>query len=149
MRWSTVCYICNLGITCTSYVNLLEHGPSNIGLKATIKEYKMQNQSTTWAGTADRGETITFQRSADSSTTLFTYNKRSEMRCWLTELHFECEKNYNKIVGIESSVFSVKLPVILNNNDQHKRPNNGSNTKILLQIASPFVVKESCTDRTG
>ena len=88
--------------------NLLEHGPSNIGLKASLKEYKMQNLTTTWAGPADRGRIITLQESADSRSTLFTYNKRSELRCRSTELPPAYEKNYNKIVGIEVSVFSIK-----------------------------------------
>ena len=85
----------------------------------------MQNLTTTWAGSADRGRIITLQESADSRSTLFTYNKRSELRCRSTELPLACEKNYNKIVGIEVSVFSEKQPVKLNNDDQYRRPKKG------------------------
>ena len=72
--------------------NLLEHGPSNIGLKASLKEYNMENLAATWAGPADRGKIITLQGSADSRSALFTYNKRSGQRCRSKELPLACEK---------------------------------------------------------
>ena len=74
---ATVYYILNLGFTCASYGNLLEHGPSNIGIKASLKECKMENLVTTWAGPVDRGKNKTCQESADPRSALFTYNERS------------------------------------------------------------------------
>ena len=59
-----------------------------------------------WAGTVDRGKTKTCQESADPRSALFTYNERSGRRCRSRELPLACEKNYNKIIFIEVSVYS-------------------------------------------
>ena len=72
--------------------NLLEHGPSNNGIKASLKECKMKNQATTWAGPVDRGKNKICQESADPRAALFTYNERSGHRCRSKELPLACEK---------------------------------------------------------
>ena len=91
--------------TCASYGNLLEHGPSNNGIKASLKECKMKNLVTTWAGTFDRGKTKACHGSADPRSALFTYNKRSGLRCRSMELPPACEKIYNKMIFIEVNVY--------------------------------------------
>ena len=62
------------------------------GNKGQLKECKVDNLATTWAGPADRGKIITYQGSADSRSALFTYNERSGRRCRSKELPLACEK---------------------------------------------------------
>ena len=76
------------------------------GNKGQSKVYKIENLVTTWAGPADRGKTKTCQGSADPRSALFTYNERSGRRCRSKELPLVCEKNYNKMILIEVSVYS-------------------------------------------
>ena len=66
----------------------------------------MKNLVTTWAGPVDRGKTMAGQESADPGAALFTYNERGGRRCRSRELPPACEKNYNKIIFIEVSVYS-------------------------------------------
>ena len=73
----------------------------NTEIKASIKKYIMINLVTTWVGPAVREK----QGSADSRSTLFTYNKRSGPRCRSKELPPACEKNDNKMIFIEVNVY--------------------------------------------
>ena len=80
-------YILNLGNTCALRNSTLDMVLRIQEIKASLKDGKQSNLVTTCVGSAVRGKTNATQGSAVPGPSLFTYNKRNGIRCFLWGYH--------------------------------------------------------------
>ena len=67
-------------------------------IKASVKECKMKNLTTTWVDTLTRGKTKACHITADSKPSLFTVAKRGDWKCRSRVLPPLCDFKVSKLI---------------------------------------------------